>query len=179
MASSLDQLKQHSTVVADTADFTLIAKYAVQDTTTNPQIVLKAAKDPQFAALVAEACAYGKASAAAEPEQLRAAFEKLFVSFGVEILKVVPGRVSTEVDARLSYDEAATVAVARRLIALYEAAGVSRERVLIKVAATWEGVAAAEVLEAEGIHVNATLLFGFHQVHKDPCRRGAVPPLHS
>ena len=163
MTTQLEQLKAFSTVVADTADFTLIAKYAVQDTTTNPQIVLAAARDPQFAGLVAEACAFGKANGATQPEQLRSAFEKLFVSFGVEILKVVPGRVSTEVDARLSFDEAGTVATARRLIALYEAAGVSRERVLIKVAATWEGVTAARTLEAEGIHVNATLLFGFHQ----------------
>jgi len=163
-ASSLAQLKAFSTVVADTADFTLIAKYAVQDTTTNPQIVLKAARDPQFAALVADACAFGVASGlATRAERLRAAFEKLFVAFGVEILKVVPGRVSTEVDARLSFDEAGTVATARRLVGLYEAAGVGRERVLIKVAATWEGVAAARTLEAEGIHVNATLLFGFHQ----------------
>ena len=164
MGSVLDQLKTFSTVVADTADFTLIEKYAVQDTTTNPAIVLAAARDPQFSTLVSESCAYGLAHGSESPAgQLRAAFEKLFVAFGVEILKVVPGRVSTEVDARLSFDEEATLASARRLIALYEEAGVGRERVLIKVAATWEGIAAAKVLEAEGVHVNATLVFGFHQ----------------
>jgi transaldolase len=159
----LDQLKNLSTVVADTADFTLIEKYSVQDTTTNPAIVLAAAKKPEFASLLVEACAYGRDNGTTEEDQLRAAFEKLFVAFGVEILKIVPGRVSTEVDARLSFDEAATLAAARRLIALYAAAGIGRERVLIKVAATWEGLAAAKVLEAEGVHVNATLLFGFHQ----------------
>jgi transaldolase len=162
-ANALDQLKTLSTVVADTADFTLIEKYFVQDTTTNPAIVLAAAKKPEFSNLLAEACAYGRAHGATEEDQLRAAFEKLFVGFGVEILKIIPGRVSTEVDARLSFDEAATLAAARRLIALYEEAGIGRERVLIKVAATWEGLAAAKVLESEGVHVNATLLFGFHQ----------------
>ena len=160
-ADALTQLKEFSTVVADTADFTLIAKYRVQDTTTNPQIVLRAARDPQFAPLVADAVVAGRA--ADSSSSLRVAFEKLFVNFGVEILKIVPGRVSTEVDARLSFDEAETVATARRLIALYEAAGVDRSRVLIKVAATWEGIAAARTLEAEGIHINATLVFGFHQ----------------
>lgn len=162
--SSLAQLKEFSTVVADTADFTLIAKYGVQDTTTNPQIVLRAARDPQFEGLVAEAVRRGRGQTTQKPStSLRAAFESLFVLFGVEILKIVPGRVSTEVDARLSFDEAGTVATARRLIALYEAEGVDRSRVLIKIAATWEGVAAARVLEAEGIHVNATLVFSFHQ----------------
>ena len=153
----LSQLKQHTTVVADTGNFKQLAQFAPQDATTNPSLILKAVQQPDYAPLLAETVAAHKA------EALDAIVDQVLVRFGREILKVVPGRVSTEVDARLSFDTEATLARARRLIGLYEAAGISRQRVLIKIAATWEGIRAAEVLEREGIHCNLTLLFAFCQ----------------
>jgi transaldolase len=155
--NSLDQLKQHTIVVADTGDFARIAEYAPRDATTNPSLILKAAESPAYQALVNEV------KAAARGETLDAVMDKLLVRFGTEILKVIAGRVSTEVDARLSFDTAATVARAQRIIGLYDAAGIGRERVLIKVAATWEGIRAAAQLEQEGIRCNLTLLFSFAQ----------------
>lgn len=174
-SNALDALRQHSVVVADTADFALLAKFRPTDATTNPSLVLAGAALPQYAPLVAKAAAAGaKAAAAAakkagsgQPPTLAAAVEEtmdaLTVAFGLEILKAVPGRVSTEVDARLSFDAAASVAKGRKLVALYAAAGIPKERVYIKLAATWEGVEAARQLEAEGIACNLTLLFSFAQ----------------
>ena len=157
MISQLDQLKTLTTVVADTGDFHQMAQFAPQDATTNPSLILKAVQKPDYAPLLAETVAAHRA------EALPALVDRVLVRFGLEILRIIPGRVSTEVDARLSFDTAATVARAHQLIALYEAAGIARERVLIKVAATWEGIQAAKVLEAEGIHCNLTLLFAFCQ----------------
>jgi len=153
----LSQLKQFTTVVADTGNFRQLAQFAPQDATTNPSLILKAVQQPEYAPLLAETVA------AHQTQALDAIVDQVLVRFGREILKVVPGRVSTEVDARLSFDTEATLARARRLIALYEAAGIDRKRVLIKIAATWEGIRAAEVLEREGIHCNLTLLFAFCQ----------------
>jgi transaldolase len=153
----LDQLKQFTTVVADTGNFRQLAQFAPRDATTNPSLILKAVQQPDYAPLLAATVA------AHRGQPLDAIVDRVLVAFGLEILKVVPGRVSTEVDARLSFDGQATVARARRLIDLYAAAGVGRDRVLIKIAATWEGIQAARVLEAEGIHCNLTLLFAFCQ----------------
>ncbi len=155
--NQLDQLKQHTTVVADTGNFRELAAFAPQDATTNPSLILKAVLQPAYAPLLADTVARRRGAA------LDAIVDAVLVRFGGEILKIVPGRVSTEVDARLSFDTAATVARARRLIGLYEAAGIARERVLIKIAATWEGIRAAEQLEREGIRCNLTLLFAFCQ----------------
>ncbi len=155
--NQLDQLKQFTTVVADTGNFRDLAQFAPRDATTNPSLILKAVQQPAYAPLLAETVAAHKRKA------LDAIIDQVLVRFGLEILKVVPGRVSTEVDARLSFDTAASVARAHRLIALYEAAGIGRERVLIKVASTWEGIQAARTLEREGIHCNLTLLFAFCQ----------------
>lgn len=155
--NQLDQLKQHTTVVADTGNFKQLAQFAPQDATTNPTLILKAVQQPEYAPLLTETVAAMRG--AALPEIVDA----VLVRFGREILKVVPGRVSTEVDARLSFDTVATAARARHLIALYEAAGIARERVLIKIAATWEGIRAAEQLERDGIRCNLTLLFAFCQ----------------
>ena len=155
--NQLDQLKQVTTVVADTGNFKQLAQFAPRDATTNPSLLLKAVQQPDYAPLLASTVA------AHRGQPLDAIVDQVLVRFGLEILKVVPGRVSTEVDARLSFDTPATLARARRLISLYEAAGIPRERVLIKVAATWEGIQAAKVLEAEGIHCNLTLLFAFAQ----------------
>jgi transaldolase len=157
MISSLDQLKQFTTVVADTGNFLQMARFAPQDATTNPSLILKAVQQPDYAPLVDEVIARHRT------EVLADVVDHVLVRFGCEILKLIPGRVSTEVDARLSFDAAATVARARRLIALYEQAGVSRSRVLIKIASTWEGIQAARALEREGIHCNLTLLFSFCQ----------------
>jgi len=157
MASQLDQLKQHTTVVADTGDFKQLAQFTPQDATTNPSLILKAVQKPDYAPLLADTVAAHKG------EPLDAIVDQVLVRFGLEILKVVPGRVSTEVDARLSFDTAATIDRAHRLMALYEAAGIPRSRVLIKMASTWEGIQAARVLEQEGIHCNLTLLFAFAQ----------------
>jgi len=155
--NQLDQLKQHTTVVADTGNFRQLAQFAPQDATTNPTLILKAVQQPEYAPLLAETVAAMRGAPLAE------IVDAVLVRFGREILKVVPGRVSTEVDARLSFDTAATIARARHLMALYEGAGIARERVLIKIAATWEGIRAAEVLERDGIRCNLTLLFAFCQ----------------
>ncbi|KAI9025891.1 transaldolase [Phycomyces nitens] len=162
--SVLDQIKQFTTIVADSGDFETIAVYKPQDATTNPSLILAAAQKPQYAALIEDAIAYAKAKGGSDEEQLEAATDKLLVNFGKEILKIVPGRVSTEVDARLSFDKDATVAKALTLIALYEAEGVNKDRILIKIASTYEGIQAAHILETEhSIHCNLTLLFGFAQ----------------
>ncbi|HEY1091234.1 MAG TPA: transaldolase [Burkholderiaceae bacterium] len=155
--NQLEQLKAFTTVVADTGNFKQLAQFAPRDATTNPSLILKAVQSPDYAPLLAETVAAHKG------RQLDEVVDAVLVRFGLEILKVVPGRVSTEVDARLSFDTAASVARGRRIIALYEAAGISRERVLIKVASTWEGIQAAAALEREGIHCNLTLLFSFCQ----------------
>jgi transaldolase len=155
--NQLDQLKAYTTVVADTGDFRQMAQYTPRDATTNPSLILKAVQQPAYAPLLAETVAAYRGAALDE------LVDRVLVRFGGEILTVVPGRVSTEVDARLSFDTAASVARARRLMALYEAAGIGRERVLIKLAATWEGIQAARTLEGEGIHCNLTLLFSFCQ----------------
>jgi transaldolase len=155
--NQLEQLKQFTTVVADTGNFHQLAAFTPRDATTNPSLILKAVQQPEYAPLLAETVA------AHRGEPLESIVDQVLVRFGLEILKVVPGRVSTEVDARLSFDTAATIARARRLIGLYEARGVGRDRVLIKIAATWEGIQAARALEREGIHCNLTLLFAFCQ----------------
>jgi transaldolase len=155
--NQLEQLKQFTTVVADTGNFKQLAQFAPRDATTNPTLILKAVQQPAYAPLLAETVAALKGKA------LDRIVDGVLVRFGLEILKVVPGRVSTEVDARLSFDTAATIARAHRLIELYERAGIGRERVLIKIASTWEGIQAARALEHEGIHCNLTLLFAFCQ----------------
>lgn len=157
MTSQLAQLKACTTVVADTGDFRQMAQFAPQDATTNPSLILKAVQKPEYAPLLSDTVAAHRGAGHAD------IVDQVLVRFGLEILKVVPGRVSTEVDARLSFDTIATLARARRIMGLYEAAGVPRARVLIKVAATWEGIQAARALEAEGIHCNLTLLFAFAQ----------------
>ncbi len=159
----LDSLKQYTTVVADTGDIEAIARYRPQDATTNPSLLYQAAQMPAYRHLVEEASEQA-IERGGRPEQMAEEFiDRLFVLFGCEILKVVPGRVSTEVAARLSFDTAATSAKARKLIILYENTGISRERILIKIASTWEGIRAAEVLEKESIRCNLTLLFSFVQ----------------
>ena len=155
--NQLEALKQYTTVVADTGDFLQLAQFRPQDATTNPSLILKAVQKPEYAPLLAETVAAHKG------QPLDVVMDHLLVRFGQEILKHVPGRVSTEVDARLSFDTAATVARARRIMALYEAQGVARERVLIKIASTWEGIQAAAQLQHEGIRCNLTLLFSFCQ----------------
>ena len=160
--NQLEALKQFTTVVADTGDFQQIASYAPQDATTNPSLILKAVQMPAYQPLLAQALTAAKAKGAGTAT-VDAVMDELLVTFGCEILKLIPGRVSTEVDARLSFDEAATVAKARQLIGLYNAAGIGNDRILIKMAATWEGIQAAATLEAEGIHTNLTLLFSFAQ----------------
>ena len=155
--NQLDQLKAFTVVVADTGNFKQLAQFAPQDATTNPSLILKAVQQPDYAPLLQDTVAAHRGKA------LDTVVDEVLVRFGIEILKVVPGRVSTEVDARLSFDTAATVARAHRLIKLYEAAGIDKGRVLIKVAATWEGIRAAELLQREGIRCNLTLLFAFCQ----------------
>ena len=159
MTNQLDTLRELTVVVADTGDIDAIRQYKPEDATTNPSLILSAAALPQYAALIDEAIAYGKQQSQDKAQQLVDAEDKLAVNIGLEILKLVPGRVSTEVDARLSYDTEATVAKARKLIALYEAAGINKNRILIKIASTWQGIRAAEILEKEGINCNLTLLF--------------------
>jgi transaldolase len=163
MPSALDSLKKYTVVVADTGDIEAIGRYRPQDTTTNPSLLFKAAKLPQYRPLVDEAMAYARANSGEGAARTALFMDKLAVNFGTEILKLVPGRVSTEVDASFSFDTDGTLKKARELIALYAKAGVDRERVLIKVASTWEGIRAAERLEQEGIHCNLTLLFSFAQ----------------
>ncbi len=157
--NTLEQLKKYTTVVADTGDFQSIEKYKPQDSTTNPSLILQAAMDPKYKWLVDDAVNYAKKANGDEKQKLREGLKKTFVNFGAEILKIVPGRVSTEVDARLSFRIYDTISYAKGLIRLYEKSGISRERILIKVAATWEGIQAAEILEKDGIHTNLTLLF--------------------
>ena len=159
MTTQLDSLRSMTVVVADTGDIDAIKKYQPQDATTNPSLILSASALPQYAPLIDEAIAYAKAQSVDKAQQLIDAEDKLAVNIGLEILKIVPGRISTEVDARLSYDTQATVEKARKLIALYNAAGISNDRILIKIASTWQGIRAAEILEKEGINCNLTLLF--------------------
>jgi len=155
--NQLDALKKYTTVVADTGDFMQLAQFQPQDATTNPSLILKAVQKHEYAPLLSESVAAQKG------QPLDVVMDHLLVRFGCEILKTIPGRVSTEVDARLSFDTAGTLARARRLMSLYEAQGITRDRVLIKIAATWEGIQAAAELEREGIHTNLTLLFSFAQ----------------
>lgn len=157
MPNALDSLRRLTVVVADTGDFQAMRQYAPQEATTNPSLILKAVGKPEYASLLDEAARCGP------DESLAARCDRLLVRFGREILSIVPGRVSTEVDARLSFDTEGTIAKAQRLIELYEEQGTARDRVLIKIAATWEGIRAAERLEREGIHTNLTLLFSFAQ----------------
>lgn len=159
MTTQLDSLRNMTVVVADTGDIDAIKKYQPQDATTNPSLILSASALPQYAPLIDEAVAYAKAQSADKAQQLIDAEDKLAVNIGLEILKIVPGRISTEVDARLSYNTQATVEKARKLIALYNAAGISNDRILIKIASTWQGIRAAEILEKKGINCNLTLLF--------------------
>lgn len=159
MENALDQLRKYTKVVADTGDFESMKHYRPEDATTNPSLILQSAADSRYAHLLDDAVAFAKKNTGEKSQLMTLCLDKLAVNFGFEILKIVPGRVSTEVDARLSFDSQATTEKARHLIALYEAAGVGRERILIKIASTWEGIRAAEVLEKEGIHTNLTLLF--------------------
>jgi transaldolase len=161
--SLLDSLKKFTTVVADTGDIESMRQFKPQDATTNPSLLLKAAQQAQYRPLVEAALADSDRAGMPESKRAEAFMDRLAVNFGKEILKIVPGRVSTEVDARLSFDRDATIAKARELIGLYERAGISRERILIKVGSTWEGIRAAADLEKEGIHCNLTLLFSFAQ----------------
>ncbi|MFA7234747.1 MAG: transaldolase [Terrimicrobiaceae bacterium] len=161
--STLEQLKQFTTVVADTGDFESIRKYAPQDATTNPSLIFKAVQQAEYRPLLDKAIAEKRESSLAGEALHRAIIDDLLIAFGREILTIVPGRVSTEVDARLSFDVDATVKKARYLIALYEKSGIPRERVLIKIASTWEGARAAEICAKEGIHCNLTLLFSLPQ----------------
>src|SRR5271165_272242 len=158
-----ESLKKYTTVVADTGDIEAIAKHRPQDATTNPSLLYHAAQMPAYRHLTEEATELALERGGRHEEMAAEFIDRLFVLFGSEILKVVPGRVSTEVAARLSFDTEATIAKARKLISLYEKKGVSRERILIKIASTWEGIRAAELLEKEGIHCNLTLLFSFAQ----------------
>lgn len=162
----LEQLREMTVVVADTGDIQAIQKFTPRDATTNPSLITAAAQMPEYQEIVDETLKKAKqdaGSGASDQDIVTLAFDRLAVAFGLKILEIVPKRVSTEVDARLSYDTEATIEKGRSLIAQYEAAGISRERVLIKIASTWEGIKAAEVLEKEGIHCNLTLLFGIHQ----------------
>ncbi|GAA6624274.1 transaldolase [Scytonema sp. NUACC26] len=162
----LEQLREFTVVVADTGDIQAIEKFTPQDATTNPSLITAAAQMPEYQEIVDQTLLQAQKDAgqgASQKDVAALAFDRLAVSFGLKILQIIPGRVSTEVDARLSYDTEATVAKARELIAQYKAAGVSRDRILIKIASTWEGIRAAEILEKEGIHCNLTLLFGLHQ----------------
>lgn len=163
MPSKLSQLKTMTQVVADTGDIEAIRRFQPTDATTNPSLLLKAAALPHYAELLREARRQATQEGGSETQQLASSCDRFAVAVGREITQIIPGRVSTEVDARLSFDTAASVERARRLVALYEELGVSRERLLIKVASTWEGIRAGEQLEREGIHCNLTLLFSFEQ----------------
>ncbi len=164
--NSLEQLKQFTVVVADTGDFNSMRAYAPRDATTNPSLILKAVQQDAYKPLLSETVAAHKG------KPVDAIIDQVLIRFGLEILKIVPGRVSTEVDARLSFDTAATIAKARELIALYAKAGIGKERVLIKIASTWEGIQAATVLEKEGIHCNLTLLFS--AIQAAACAEGGI-----
>lgn len=159
MTNQLEKLKKMTVVVADTGDIEAIKKFQPEDATTNPSLILSASQLPQYASLIEDAITYAKKQSADKNQQLIDAQDKLAVNIGLEILKIVPGKISTEVDARLSYDTEKTIAKARKLIALYNEAGIKNDRILIKIAATWQGIRAAEVLEKEGINCNLTLLF--------------------
>jgi len=172
MANALEQLKKYTVVVADTGDFESMKKYKPQDSTTNPSLIYSAVQLPQYKQLVEEAIAYGKSKGKDVEEKTSIALDKLAVNFGVEILKIVPGRVSTELDARLSFDTESCIKKARDIIALYKEAGIDKERILIKIASTWEGIQAAKVLEKEGIHCNLTLLFSLAQAVA--CAEGGI-----
>jgi transaldolase len=161
--NELDQLRQFTTVVADTGDFATLKQYAPRDATTNPSLILKAATMPEYAAVLEAAIAEGRRSNLGGPALVKEIVDQLLVRFGLEILKLVPGRVSTETDANLSFDTAGLVAKAHKFISLYQQQGIPRERILIKIATTWEGVRAAEILQREGIHCNMTLLFSLVQ----------------
>lgn len=170
--NQLEQLKAFTQVVADTGDFASIEVYKPIDATTNPSLIYAASQDEKYKSLIEEAIIYAKKSTSDRSLQLTRAVDKLAVNFGLQILKIVPGRVSTEVDARLSFDTEASVRKARELIRLYEDAGIPRERILIKVASTWEGIKAAEIIEKEGIRCNLTLLFS--QVQAIACAEAGV-----
>jgi len=161
--NQLDQLKQFTTVVADTGDFESIRQFSPQDATTNPSLIFKAVSQPEYAPLLDQAVAEREGANLPRAELIRDIIDDLLTIFGEKILQIVPGRVSTEVDARLSFDTPATIEKARKLIGLYEKRGVSKERVLIKIASTWEGIRAAEVLHQDGINCNLTLLFSLPQ----------------
>jgi transaldolase len=166
MATLLEQLKSMTTVVSDTGDINSIEKFKPTDSTTNPSLIAAAAEKSEYQPIVDGVLKQAKKDAgdkASDEDVAALAFKSLAVAFGLKILEIIPGRVSTEVDARISYDSEKSIATARDIIAQYEKAGVSRERILIKLAATWEGIKAAEILEKEGIHCNMTLLFGLHQ----------------
>ncbi len=163
MGNKLEQLKAMTDVVADTGDIEAMRQYKPLDATTNPSLLLKAAELPHYAELIQESIQWARRQNAGDREQLGMAVDRLAVAIGMEILDIIPGRVSTEVDARLSFDTRATLRKARQLIDAYNARGIDNERILIKIASTWEGIRAAEVLEKEGIHCNLTLLFGFEQ----------------
>ncbi len=163
MTMLLDQLKSMTAIVADTGDIEAIRRHRPEDATTNPSLLLKAATLPEYAPLIDDAITWAKSRSQDVEQQTHDAMDKLAVDVGLEVLKIVPGRISTEVDARLSFNTQATLAKARGLIALYNEAGIANERVLIKIASTWEGIRAGEILEHEGIHCNLTLMFGFAQ----------------
>ncbi len=163
MSTKLEQLRALTTVVADTGDIKDISKYQPEDATTNPSLILKAAQIAEYAPLIDQSIAYAKAQSDDKAQQIQDTCDMLAVNIGKEILNVVPGRISTEVDARLSYDTEASVIKARHLIKLYNDAGITNDRILIKLASTWEGIRAAEILEKEGINCNLTLLFSFAQ----------------
>src|SRR5947209_1012767 len=166
MATLLEQLRQYTTVVSDTGDINSIHQFRPQDSTTNPSLIAAAAEKPEYAPIVDGVLKQARKDAgpnASDHDVAALAFKSLAVAFGKKILEIIPGRVSTEVDARLSYDTEKSLAAARDIISQYDKAGISRDRVLIKLASTWEGIRAAEILEKEGIHCNMTLLFGLHQ----------------
>jgi transaldolase len=166
MANLLEQLRKYTVVVADTGDIDSMEKFRPQDATTNPSLIAAAAQMPAYQPIVDDVLQGARkelGDGATDKDVANLAFQQLAVAFGKKILAIVPGRVSTEVDARLSYDTEATLAQARSIIAQYDKAGIGRERILVKIASTWEGIKAAEILEKEGIHCNLTLLFGLHQ----------------
>jgi transaldolase len=166
MPNQLEQLKSMTAIVADTGDIEAIRSHQPEDATTNPSLLLKAASLPIYTPLITNAIAWAQSQSKDREQQALDAMDKLAVNVGLEVLKIVPGRISTEVDARLSFDTLATLAKARKLIRLYNEGGISNERVLIKIASTWEGIRAGEILEHEGIHCNLTLLFGFAQARR-------------
>jgi transaldolase len=163
MANLLEQLKSMTAIVADTGDIEAIRRHRPEDATTNPSLLLKAVALPEYVPLIDDAIAYAKSQSNEHTQQIRDAGDKLAVDVGLEVLKIVPGRISTEVDARLSFNTQATLARARKLMRLYNEAGIGNARVLIKIASTWEGIRAGEILEHEGVHCNLTLMFGFAQ----------------